>query len=251
MIRGLFASAAVLLMAGNASAADIYGAATTPEYVAAPAFDWSGLYFGAYGALGSQTTNAATSLLAPDGSLYFPNHPDHNTFNGSGALAGVQAGYNFQTSGGLVLGVEGDVAWTNMSGSFNFDPLRPEAVAGNNTNWLATLRGRAGFTVNRALFYGTAGLAMVDFRGYANNVWLVAPAVDVAEDKGIVAGWTVGGGAEFAMTDNVSVKAEYLYARFDRSRHMSSPAFTPGATMLTESKLHTHVVKLGLNYRFR
>lgn len=251
MIRGLFASAVVLLLAGSASAADLYSEAPAPEYVAAPAFDWSGLYFGVYGGAGSQTTNAATSLLRPDGSLYFPNHPDHNTFGGSGALAGVQAGYNFQTSGGLVLGVEGDIAWTNMSGSFNFDPLRPEAVAGNSTNWLATLRGRAGVAVDRALFYGTVGVAVVDFRGYANNVWAVAPTVDVAEDKGIAAGWTVGGGAELALTDNISVKGEYLYVRLDRSRHMSSPAFTPGATMLTESKLHTHVVKLGLNYRFR
>ena len=52
-------------------------------------------------------------------------------------------------------------------------------------------------------------------------------------------GWTAGGGIEFAISPNWSVKAEYLYVDFQNE------TIGPGTFRLIEN-----VVRGGVNYRF-
>jgi outer membrane immunogenic protein len=58
-------------------------------------------------------------------------------------------------------------------------------------------------------------------------------------------GWTVGAGLEYAVTENISAKAEYRYSQFDGS-DKTSPAV--GGT--EKASFHTHDVRIGLNYHF-
>ena len=59
-----------------------------------------------------------------------------------------------------------------------------------NNNWLATVRGRAGYAFDRVLVYGTAGAAFGDVRANFSN----DPVSSTTEP-----GWTVGAGVEFAL----------------------------------------------------
>ena len=101
-----------------------------------------------------------------------------------------------------MFGVEGDFDWNNIKGN-------PSACVGCqvSSNWLATARGRLGVVWDRLLFYAT--------------------------------GWTAGGGVEFAISPNWSVKAEYLYLNF------KNETIGPGTFSLIEN-----VVRGGVNYRF-
>src|SRR5690606_3376964 len=107
-------------------------------------------------------------------------------------------------------------------GDFQYDPLRPEAIAGANFDWLATLRGRVGVAYDRTLLYATGGLAWGKDLGFANNVLAIPPAVDRASGSSTRTGWVAGGGLEHAVTDNLSFKAEYLYMDLGDDRRTSA-----------------------------
>ncbi|MBP0574291.1 porin family protein, partial [Mycobacterium tuberculosis] len=67
--------------------------------------------------------------------------------------------------------------------------------------WEGTTRARAGYAFDKFLVYGTAGVAYADFEtrynGVSNDDWRI--------------GWAAGGGLEYALNKNISVKGEYLY----------------------------------------
>ena len=57
-------------------------------------------------------------------------------------------------------------------------------------------------------------------------------------------GGVIGGGVEYAFTNNISAKAEYLYAP------MSSKSYFAGTPIAENSGLAVSVARLGLNYKF-
>jgi outer membrane immunogenic protein len=93
-----------------------------------------------------------------------------------GFVIGGQVGVNAQWNN-FVLGAEGDGSFVDWGGA--------DAVG--------TARLRGGFAFDRFLVYGTGGVAFQDFSD---------------------AGWVVGGGGEYALTDNVSVGVEFLHYDF-------------------------------------
>jgi opacity protein-like surface antigen len=101
---------------------------------------------------------------------------------------------------------------------------------------LATIRARLGYTIDRAMFYATGGLA------YAREQTVVATAL-ATTTKLYDIGWTVGGGIEYMFTPHWSAKVEYLYADLGGSRNIHG-----GTTMSTDLTVNT--VKAGLNYKF-
>ncbi|SFZ81367.1 outer membrane immunogenic protein [Devosia enhydra] len=174
----IVASAAMVM---SASAADLYVPAQ-PFVPASPAESWSGAYIGAnlgYGFGG----------IADDDTPPYEDDID-------GWLAGVQAGYNVNL-GGVVLGVEGDIAWTNLQVQEDDGDFE----VGDGIDWVGTIRGRAGFDAGMFLVYGTAGVAF-------------AGASIFDYDSEILTGWVAGAGVEAMVTENVSLKAEYLYHDF-------------------------------------
>ena len=226
------AAAAATAIAGTASAADIRQApppmVKAPVY-AAPPFSWTGFYIG--GNIGYGWGDASGTMTV--GPFSGPI-----SGSGSGVLGGVQAGYNWQM-GAFVVGVETDFQGTGADGTMR-GTLAPGAVPVTGTTetpWFGTIRGRLGYAADRWLFYVTGGGAYSENKvsGTRGAVPFSASAVGWS--------WTVGGGVETALTNNWSVKGEYLY--IGAPDKLPLPAGV-GVTGDAES----HVFRLGVNYRF-
>lgn len=183
-------------------------------------YNWNGFYAGINAGYGWGTFRSGAANLF--------NKP-------SGAVAGLQAGYNFQYSN-LLLGVEGDVYWSGMSGKRVFPG--PITTRGG-LNWAASLRARAGFAADRALVYVTAGY------GFGNDTVRAASAVPAAltSSSDTSGGWVLGAGIEYAFTDHISFKTEFLYTIYSSKVVLAAP-FT------TTSRLTTSILRAGVNYHF-
>jgi outer membrane immunogenic protein len=209
-----------------------------PAYVA-PIFTWTGFYIG--GNLGWGWTDGRGTIRNTG---FFPGPIGASgpvNGSGDGFLGGVQMGYNWQT-GPWVLGIETDFQGSGGDGRFSG---RVAGGAGNaftataRNDWFGTVRGRAGYAVDRWLFYVTGGGAYLHNKVSGNTgtgVPFSAQATGWA--------WTVGGGVEAALwSPNWSAKFEYLY--------IATPdkVPTPGGTRIS-GNTDTHVLRVGLNYRF-
>jgi outer membrane immunogenic protein len=183
----------------------------TPAY-APPAFTWTGFYIGVNGGYG------------------FGDLTKSNFGSPSGGLVGGTAGYNYQI-GQFVAGVEGDLDWAdlNKSGVNAIAPYKTDIDS------LATVRARAGFAVDRALLFVTGGYAGAEMN---------ASYAGIGSQSDWRSGGVIGGGLEYAFTDNISAKAEYLYAPFYDKSYFGG---TPGAE---KSGLDLSLVRAGLNYKF-
>ncbi len=163
--------------------------ARAPVFVAPPVYNWSGFYIGINGGWGFGTSNWTNSVLGNSGD-----------FDLSGGVAGGTVGVNWQINQ-FVLGVEGDIDWSNINGSTSNGLCAGVACTTKNT-WLSTFRGRAGFAADRILFYGTAG-------GAVGNIQ--ASGAGFTNTSSSQFGWTAGAGIEGALTENLTAKIEYLY----------------------------------------
>ena len=219
---------AALTAAGTmaAQAADLPTRKEAPPPVfVPPPFTWTGFYVGlnAGGVLARATARRRfLSLRPPRGSR--PTYPDNLGSSPSGFIGGGQAGYNWQT-GAFVLGVETDFDGTTMSKTFNYTspafavgtPFPGDILSVNakaNLDWLGTTRARLGFVAtpdNRLMFYATGGVA---YGGGSSSFNAFDTQNDIflsGSPSSSRVGWTIGGGAEYAITNNITVKGEYLY----------------------------------------
>lgn len=206
-------------------------------------FDWSGFYAGVHGGYGSggvdYTAYIPDAISGPD--------TREESFGVEGWFGGAQAGFNSQMDG-FVLGVEGDVSLRGISGRGEpIDPSNPAtSYARFDVDWMSTLRGRAGFAADRFLLYGTAGVA---FAGVTGGVTNAEGEGDDRSDSVTYTGWVVGAGAEAAVTDNISLKAEYLYSHFG-TQHYNFGDFYGTGDLEADAALDMHTIKAGLNFHF-
>jgi outer membrane immunogenic protein len=227
MKRVLFATVGVLGMAlaGTAGAADLPRRAEmpakAPAYLAAPIYNWTGLYLGLNGG-GGWGRSSWDSAFAPTGD-----------FSTSGGVFGGTAGYNMQV-GQAVFGIEGDIDGSNIRGTTTVNCFN--GCQTRNT-WLSTVRGRLGYAADRWMPYITGGVAFGDIKASV-------PGAPGASDS--KAGWTAGGGVEFAIAGNWSAKAEYLYVNLG-SFDCGANCGTPGPDNI---KFNTNLIRGGVNYRF-
>ncbi len=246
----------------------------------APVQNFSGGYIGlnagaAWGNPGFRTNPGCPT--ASDNATFCGAAPDPSAPNGAAVAAsgtgdlssagftgGIQAGYNWQY-GHIVFGGEGDFGAFNLSKSVNPTGIFPFPFLGTayalnesmSTDWLITLRGRLGYTVAaRLLLYATAGLAFTDFSfssSYSDN------AIDLTFPGGtgstsistVRTGWTVGGGGEWMLDSQWSIKAEYLYLDFGSTNLAVATSNTPDftQTMVVDADLSAQVARVGINYR--
>jgi outer membrane immunogenic protein len=231
MKKFLLAGAALAALAAPATAADM--AARAPIYTKAPpmaaVYNWTGCYLGGEGggAWGRSRDYGAVS-----GNAFT------NSFNLSGAIAGGTLGCNYQVSS-VVLGVEGDISWTNKSGS-GTDILVPTTTNTTSEKWLDTVRGRVGFAWDRVLLFATGGGA------FSNVSFSACNSVTGLCDSGSQnrSGWTVGGGLEWAFADNWSAKFEYLHVDLGTGNLGAAPTFAARNIPVTDD-----LVRVGVNYR--
>jgi outer membrane immunogenic protein len=106
------------------------------------------------------------------------------------------------------------------------------------------------------LLYATGGLAVTDFRvsnSYTTTNNPANTAFGASSRSDTRVGWTAGGGAEWALTGNWRVKAEYLYVDFgsnSTSANVNDGTFAVNNVFLTSANLRAHIARGGINYRF-
>lgn len=238
------AALALILSGSTAFAADLtYEPA--PVVVAPEAFNWTGFYVGVHGGYGWGHTQDTHNPNASGQTL-------------TGGFGGAQIGYNWQLQNNVVLGLEADVAAGNIGkewgGSNEFDPYYGE----DKIDWFGTVRGRVGYAADRFMPYLTGGLAWanVDHKLGCDrsrvNVTIGGCNTNFETSKSdTVWGWTVGAGVEYAITNNVTVKAEYLYTDLGKNDVTLVDANYVGNDVNNrEFDTSFNSVKLGLNYKF-
>lgn len=265
-MRFLVATAfAAVVFTSGAHAADL-----ARKYVKAPVpvavpFSWTGFYVGAHGG-GGWGKNDWQDFIDPINPANTTPGPDAN-YNVSGALAGGQIGYNWQT-GWTVFGIEADASWADIKGRGN---NAPQVFAGvpaagvptcmqmqangcsSKIEALGTITGRVGAAFDHTLLYVKGGAAWAVSKHTVSGVGIdalfnvIPVSASTSETRW---GWTVGAGVEYAFAANWSVKAEYNYIDLgtERVNFAYVPAQAFGASANLEQVLH--VAKAGINYRF-
>ncbi len=212
------------------SMARIFGSSSTVA-------NWGGFYAGV-----NTTYNFAEfrgQMTAASGAIAGRETPNMDV---KALSFGIHAGYNYQFSNHMVLGIEADIARSEIGGSQvafaaegstgpfgdNLNRLRQlEAVQKSQIEWLSTVRGRLGYGFNdRLMIYATGGVAFMrqnetrtQYVGAKTGTGLFDPVnatvASFAESASVLrTGYVIGGGAEYALSNSWSLKGEYLLARF-------------------------------------
>jgi outer membrane immunogenic protein len=248
-------------------------------------YNWTGFYLGANigGGWGNRGVGyaandpASAALFAPGVASGFPPSA---SFTSSGAVGGVQFGYNWQVSPKWVVGVETDFNGSDIKGSGATSPLllAPlfSATADEHIRWFGTVRGRLGFVpTDRLLAYVTGGFAygrVEHSASYINNSAIpfgivggafsftcnAAATCFTGSSNSLNTGWTAGAGFEYALLNNLTLKAEYLYVDLGSNavtetalvRNGNAPATALSSFNAGYSRTNLNVARVGLNYRF-
>lgn len=186
------------------------------------AFDspWDGFYAGIHGEY-LWGEPVVTGILQTDSEDF------------DGLAGGLTGGYN-HVFDQFLLGVEADIALSEADGTASY--FTSEGVNAD-LDWLSTVRGRLGFVHEDLLFFVTGGLAM---GGLEADVFGSSPGYNL--DKTAM-GYAVGGGAEWALSERMTVKAEYLYV--DLAEEDLSLSF-----IFDRVGLETSLVRFGVNWQF-
>jgi len=187
-MKMFLATAAVLATTATAAVAGNVAPLPMDPVVPAPAVtDWSGFYLGA---TGGWMTGDADPLVTDITNVV-------TGFEFDGLAYGGFVGYNYQFDSGLVLG--GELA--AYVGEMTMDDVDDDTFDAT----VLDLKARVGFAADRALIYG--------FGGYSVGTY----------DDGIAAldaaGFVVGGGVDFLVTDKIFVGAEYAYRDLEDSEN--------------------------------
>ena len=139
-----------------------------------------------------------------------------------GFVGGGYAGYNYQFNSPLVLGVETDFNYSDANDASGGVKFRQ--------NWNGATRARIGYAFDRFLVYGAGGVA------YAGSK---LSGVGASNSKTNV-GWTIGGGVEYALTNNLLTRVDYRYSNY------GSDAYGGGRSVSYDE----HRVMAGVAYKF-
>ena len=211
------------LTSTSALAADVvFEEPPAPVVAEIPIFTWTGGYIGVQGGYLWSDVNFDDDV---EGELF------SDSFNGG--LLGGYIGYNWQT-GPWVFGAEGDLnaVWNDETftvGAFDVDV---------GSDYLASLRGRVGYAIDRTLIFATAGVAFTQASAQAD----VGNDSTVSVDQDFT-GWTIGAGAEYAFTNNWVGRVEYRYYDF------GDQSFSD-ITNFGDAKLTNNTVTLGIAYKW-
>jgi outer membrane immunogenic protein len=268
---GAAALAFATLASGAAFAADMPLKAPAAP-MAAPAFNWNGIYIGGNGGWANQRTSGTSdftdTLFAPASTS--ASNPQQNSSTTAGAIGGGQIGVNWQVAPTWVLGAEGDFDWLNTGHTFcrqtdifsatncTDNAFGVETVS-SQAKWLATARGRVGVIVDGFLFYATGGAAWGSIQSTESLSCLVdgcgGSAVRLAASSTSTqtkSGWVAGVGSEAQLVGNWTVKVEYLHVDLGT---VNSALTTIGSGGSLQSAVWSHaerfdMLRFGLNYHF-
>jgi len=268
-----------------ATASPVLASASTPANWAGPYAGLNlGLSSGDYNFHGSDVdieqisglpTNQAQVVIVPGLRLSTPgDHKRSTDFAGGG-----QVGWNSQhhTS---VIGVELDLdgvsrsASTHSSFAVPMTALTNTATVGINrdarSDWAGSLRVRAGTAHGQALYYGTLGIAMAQVKVRDHDTYTINPGpgaegstfgpfptfVNAKSQTHRLTGWTLGFGAQWALSDRASVGVEYRHtdygsATFNLAGPGSADLSTAGAVLPQSARVGLTDDQINVRYSWR
>ena len=252
LLVGCVVAASALATAASAADMPVPAApAYAPPVYRPVIYDWSGIYGGLHlgaGVLEDQVTTTTTTILQPPGTV--------TKLSPFSVVGGAQAGVNFQIQQ-IVLGAEGTFTWSNISGTHVTPSLLP-TISENSTSrprWYATATGKIGYAANDFLFYAKGGAAWMNVH-YIQDV-----AVGGGQSSQTIidtrSGFTVGGGVEYGITENLSARVEYDFLDFGTKNYtFGNLSVTPVGGAATPLVLpvairsSTSLITAGIDYRF-
>lgn len=226
MKKLLLASCATLAVFGWGTAASAGDIGLMPGH-----YDWNGGYVGVNMGAALNTTTVQSNYtytgsadIAEDERSLINDLDFKSTANDAFFTAGMLAGYNWQY-GSFVIGGEADINYIgfDQTATHNVTDVMSQVMAPEGTgakdkveytaDWFGTVRARLGYAADNVLIYGTGGVAYGQMK--------IKQELDASNDVGEAAnwsssisnwnaGWTLGGGIEYAY-DRWVLGAEYLY----------------------------------------
>lgn len=201
-------------------------------------FDWSGFYIGASGAMAqghADYEHLINSSFGGIGGTY------ENDF--SGYALGGQAGFLYDF-GGFVLGVEGQVFAADIFGNYDFVQYTNDTTTQIDLLAMATVRG--GIVLDQVMLYGEIGYAGASVT--AGQIYYNPNNLFDWSAAGWAHGYTIGGGAELAITDAIRLTFGYNYidlmpVAFAGDDSQSNPVEIAG-------DLDAHLFTAGINIAF-
>ncbi len=196
--------------------------------------------------------------------------PDITVLDSSGTtgafIGGGQIGCKWQYDPKWVVGLEGDIDYSSAKRTSNFAfTHHSEDVVGQQSSslrWISTVRATLGYAWERSLLYATGGVAIgeisssvsaTDTTPGANAAPVVAEQFSGSGSATRV-GWTLGAGFEYAFTDRVSAKLEYLYFDLGNNGYNVTPVVATGAKLPQVWNASTgatgNIIRVGVNFKF-
>jgi outer membrane immunogenic protein len=283
MRKVLLATTALSLIPFASSAADLPVKAPVLRAPVA-VYNWTGFYAG--GNVGYSW--GRSDVTVQSGDTFIGTAAER--LKPTGAIAGLQAGYNWQTTRNWVFGLETDFQWSGQkdsitrSGSLDFSEIDEAGrFSGSATgtlhsklSWFGTARARVGYVPDAnpgLLLYVTGGLAYgrvkTSFEGSANGSYFgqtcsnteggcdftAGMAFSAAKTK---VGGTVGAGIEGDLGNLWSWKVEYLYVDLGKVSGTVPVVATVCQTSCESitgsatysNKMTDNIVRVGINRRF-
>jgi outer membrane immunogenic protein len=187
--------------------------------------NWSGFSLGGFAGGG----------LGQSSQTYTDNTFSTGEYKIFGAVAGVHAGLDYQR-GNWVWGQGADFQWSSIGATINrATPGNIPTTFSTRLNWLTATYIRLGYSLDRLLPYVIAGPAFGSV-----NVGGVFPTAGKASQSSTWLGWQLGFGVEYALSDNLIAKAEYLYVCLGETIQFHSD----------NAEYMSHLFRVGLDYKF-
>lgn len=274
-MKNIILASIISLMASGAYAADAVVVEEITVIETPDSFSWTGSYIGLNaGFAWNSSKHIRDAEYHANGIFDSEDNNSKNSITGGG-----QIGYNYQIDN-IILGIEADLNFANLQKEYTAkvtttttrDPnyiynYEYNMQDKNKIEWFGTIRPRLGFTpTERLMVYATGGLAYGKVKSSGGTgwkeygYWWGGPDDDYDFDRSgswfsgssskVQWGWTIGAGAEYAITEKLSLKGEFLYVDLGKKSHS---VINPGnrnelITWKNSAKFNT--VRVGVNYRF-
>lgn len=192
-VQARIVSLVMALSAAHAvSAADLpQEPVVVPDYVQ----DWTGFYLGAFVGAGGIVNDISLPGVGVD----------FNGVGGEGFFGGVMAGYNYQMTSQLLIGLEAEIGLSDLTtdvstGGFNLD-AQPE--------WFWAVSARLGWLPSAdTMLYVIGGYSYAD---YNVDISVGGASASFSEDY---SGFHVGTGMETRVSNRLSARVEYRYTQY-------------------------------------
>jgi len=254
VLKNVMLAGAVVFMPVAAFAADLAPRPVEPVApVIEPVFTWTGFYMGLNAGYGRGTLDTdlrAIPTAAPAPLTRAIGFAVGGGFGkvkdtAGGFIGGGQLGYNYQFDQNWVVGAEADLQYSGIDSTAHAigDDGNPITLK-TKVDWYGTARLRGGYAFDRFLVYATGGLAYGEVK---SKLSVPGESMSGSDTR---FGWTVGGGVEYALTQNWTLRAEYLYVDLGKGKTIDKPTSDDISRITAKPDVAMHTVRAGVNYKF-